>query len=59
MEVRVTPYHLEDSLVMTVLLWPQMVIKEVGKRISPFSSLEYTNNTGDRYNVKIYFLEMN
>ena len=31
MEVRVTLYHLEVSLVMTVSLWHQMAMKEVGK----------------------------
>ena len=30
MEVRVTPDLLEISLVMTVSLWPQMAMKEVG-----------------------------
>ena len=33
MEVRVTPDHLEISLVMTASLLPQMAMKEVGRKL--------------------------
>ena len=42
MEVRVTPDHLESFLVMTVSLWPLMVMKEVGKKL--FWKLHLSNN---------------
>ena len=42
MEVRVTPDHLETSLVMTVSLWPLMAMKEVGK--NQFFKLLQSNN---------------
>ena len=42
MEVRVTPGHLEISLVMTVSLLPRMVMKEVGKKL--FLKVLLSNN---------------
>ena len=42
MEVRVTPDHLETSLVMTVSLWPLTDMKEVGKNL--FLWLLLSNN---------------